>query len=803
MADIKITINSGDNNKVANSLGFVGDFARNPGQHVAVKTVAELHKYFGQNGSYDTRDAVELLENNIPLLIKGIDKNEEVSSLSSGTSAAVQGFDSSFQTKLNKNVDSFTDDDGITNIVDLPYTDLVNSYQAYTAVSVNVSVQATLTRYDDRVCLRIPVADTNTLSLNISDSYIISGFTGGYTALNGLVMFCTNRFTSNGLDHIYGIWVDATSLNGLRDIVSGVQNSWQSINAGGVIDQNAPITTVNFTGAAASAPTFQIGDMLLIGDSVIAANNGRVLTVTSITVDNSDLIISGNPDIAVSDDANAGAVSKVTYRDRSVITTATITGDYTPLFNTILNAGVTNVYSYAGATLNTISSVAETGGDTIFTFATNFPAPPTSLDVRFSVGNNTVIKHNTTPTLIMLVGRQYGFIDSVDNTQVTTAFVDSKIIIDGSYYFALDAVIPNTIDTILFAEGGAGIEIVTKTKGNNSDLMATLQTVLNGHLVTVLNSTTKTLLESWLLTTNFDAEVIDEMNSGLEIVTLVMDENSLLPSYFSGLFGGVTLTADSEQKLAAVASFSNIPVPAMFGDLSLEVGAYDFKFPKTVFINIPNTYTWTQAIATTKSYNAANSRNVHITYGSFNGLDLDIYAIKAFFKTALNGDALTQTKYAKLGYINDTKINTVLNKIQVADADDIGLVTMFSLNDNFSEYYLVNNTSPYRKAPLNRANTNFILNRLIWEVHSIELINKDKALNLALFSTINSQFIQLLANYAPFFEEANILDDSKAASLDELVYNTKADVLSGTYKVILELKFYNTLKKLSVEFIVS
>jgi hypothetical protein len=294
------------------------------------------------------------------------------------------------------------------------------------------------------------------------------------------------------------------------------------------------------------------------------------------------------------------------------------------------------------------------------------------------------------------------------------------------------------------------------------------------------------------------------MNSALQLVSVFIDAGVELPTYFTGNFAGTSYNATNSEREASIKEFDAVPISAMLGSLGMSAGTYDFKFPKTIFITLlSDTYSLVQATTLAATYNSPSGRNIQLVYGMFNSEPLTFYAIKAFFDSGLSGEAFTEVKYGMLGYSKNHLINTVLNEREVSDFSKVGIVSMFSLNGSFSQYKLVNNTTPYRKQPLDRASSNIILNRLIWEVHNIEFVNSERTLNLGLFDEINLQFVQLLSNYSEYFSYSNILDDSGAASLDALKYNKKADVLAGNYNVILELQFFNTLKKLRVEFVVS
>lgn len=795
MADIKITVKN-QTEKTGNFLGYAGEFKRSDGVVRPITKVSELRKYYGEGGA-DQAVAEELLEQGIPLLINTVlNSTDTVSTIGFGGTTLTNAISKVVAKNIEVPILSATVNDGTTE-AEVVYDDFIGAYDTFQIKYLQVTSPSI-------IVLRM-LNTSKPKSLVTGDIFRVQSTLSALTALNNVDLKITGLSTvsSQGVSYLEVVCVGVNGTNFINLLPTHPSYLWtNATNDILYLDTREKYYTFELAGDAALSDNILIGDIIHIEGSTITANNNKNLSVKDLTISGSDLFVRCTSNFTLTNDTNVSNAGKLVYFDQNVPNAITLDGDYTSIVapNTIIsliNAG-------SAATLLTATNVALTSGDTVITVNNTFSNyVGASVQIPVASSGNLVLQLNAAPSYSINVGGNYGLYDSTSATPVVTPVkVLSSFVLAGKYYYEVNTTYNANFNTILIGENVGGHVVTTRTKGDNTDLVLVISKTSNGHLIAVQNIY-GTNLESWLLYTGFDAEDLANLNSGMSLISVNLNTATPLPIYFSGTFTGSHGAVTETQKLAAITAFTNIPIPALYGKLQHDAEVYIQNFPKTIFMEIPADYTWQQLAAVSAKYNNAVGRNIHLSYGKFNGVALNAYAIKAFFDTKLNGDALTQTAYSKLGRIDTTKINTVLSSVQVTEADELGIVTMYSVNDSYSDYHLVNNTSPYRKSPLNRANTNFILNKLIWEVANVEFINRDKVLNLDLMRTINLQFTEILSKFTSYFESYAILDDSRANSLDELVYNVKQDVLNGTYKVIIELKFFNTLKKLSVEFVVS
>jgi hypothetical protein len=796
MADIKITVKN-NNEKTGNYLGYAGEFNRNDGVIRPITKVSELRKYYGEGGA-DQTVAEELLTQGVPLLINPVlNSTDVVSTVGYGSGTLTEAIDEVLIKNLEVPVLSGTLNDGST-VAEEIYDDFVVASEVIPVFSI----------YRNSSELLVYMSPNSVLAnAQNGDEFKINPGTAdpNLSQLTDMVFKVVNRYATSNYKRIIAIPVLSVNQD-LNTSLSSMPYT-TSISTSDVSYVNLEANEIYFeiTGGAALTDNMVVGNVVHIEDSAVTANNNKNLTISELIVTGSDLKIKCTSSYTLTSDANVTNAGKLVYYDQNVPNTITLDGDFTSVVTPSML--LTLVRTGLPSQNVTVTNVTLTGGDTVITLDSLYYQYFTSdslVQIPLTQGTNLILKFNTAPTYNLNVGGNFGLFDnSIAGGAVTPMTILSSFVINTVYYYVIDALTNNNnFNTVLVSEAAALHSITTRTKGNNTDLTAIISATSNGHLIAVQNISGETL-ESWLLYTGFDAEDVAELNAGMNLITVNLDLGVPLPAYFSTTFGGSHGAVAEADNLAAVTAFTNIPIPALYGKPKYGADVYVQNFPKTIFMEIPAEYTWQQVSAIAVGYNNPIGRNVHLSYGKFNDVALNTYAVKAFFDTKLNGDALTQTKYSMLGRLENDKINTVLSSVKVAEADELGVVTMFSVNDSFSDYHLVNNTSPYRKAPLNRANTNFILNKLIWDVVNVEFINRDKVLNMDLMREINLQFKQILSNFETYFASSKILDDSNANNLNELIYNTKQDVLNGTYKVIVELTFFNTLKKLSVEFVVS
>jgi hypothetical protein len=813
MAEIKITVN-GNPQKHLDKLGFVGDFARTTQDFEEIRTVTELRTLFGNSGGIDQLEAEALLNENIPLLVKGITADkDEFSFIPLATTSVGETLDGNFTQMITVEAASATREDGLSNLVTEDVTTTTSDAIEYTLVGGITISQPYSQPLQGFVQFNLAAAATPPGSMLGQTVEFKSVGYMDFSGLNGVSLVITDVNTSNSTNTVYKARLadQTVSFSSLVQATLPYTGYIPSSNTTGkMVVPSQARCNINITGGASLAPKLRAGDNIDIIDSAIAANNVTGV-IAAITVSSGDIVIAVRTVNITTADTNSSSSTKVVFRDRSVINTITLAGNYTPIFNTVLNSvAVRGSFNANPAVLTDLVSMTLVSGDTVLTFTSLFPSGSTillELPVT-DLGNTVLTSASGLVTFTVLTGGQYGFKDSTNPIFVDVANLVDIIVLDDYTLYVLDAFLPH-VDTITDTSiVGITESVSTKVKGQNSDLSVTINATNSGHNVTVssqsiLSSGERLVLEKWILPYNFDLQDIEDMNGALKLVSINIKETTGMPDYYYTAFTGANNTATQAERITTISHFDNVPIPAMYGKLGVPSSTYDFKFPKTIFIGIPNEYSLVQAITLGRSYNYSESRNIHLSYGEFNSKPLSFFAIKAFFETNLSGEAFTQVKYGLLGFAKSHLNNTVLTELQLKDCDEVGIMSMFSLNGSFSEYKLTNNTSPYRRKPLDRVSTNIILNRLIWEVHNIEFVNSDKPLNFDLFGTINLQFVQLLNNYSQYFSVANILDDSGAADLDSLKYNKKSDVLAGSYNVILELQFFNTLKKLRVEFVVS
>lgn len=824
MANIKINLTNNTQDSLTNQLGMVGRFQRSFEEAKKVTTVEQLDKYFGTQQTPDYVRAKSLLDENVPLLVKGVlSDNDDFSSTTFGTAPITETATAIYSNSKEELIDSFTLDDGVYNITQGGF----DSFNATQIQDTNFNPyqiwwQSGNSRQNDLIILRITLTDFWNMAL-ASVNLPNGGLTGMKVAFSRFVQSSGSAifpgleneiFTFNNISSGYNSsagqtvvnlflrWDNATFTNGIRDYAAIGQYSF-STNC--EVDLYYPtFTTLEVVTSSISINAFQVGDTIQFTSADEFSNENKDLTIDTISSAGSVITLGCTSPFSFVSDPNTSGNGQIIYRDRTVQNTLTILGDWSPLFNTILSVGSVSIQVDSLAVQNiAVNNVALNGNnDTVFTIA-QVPTLGTvnSLYVPLAATNTSILEFAAPPAQAINTSQSYGLSLDGGLTSVNIV-VDSIYTVQGSSFYVLSAPVAvpaaySTIDVYLASTGGGNI-MTTNTKGANVDISFTVTKKVSGYDVKVFVN--QAVVESWVLFNGFDQQDVDDFNEGMELVNLYIDVFGSLPTFFSHAFSNQSSSPTQQDFITNYESFDLIPIPALYGDLNIPLSTYDYKFPKTIFMNIPDSYTLTQAQALAGQYNNSTGRNVVFSYGQFNGVDLSVYAIRAFYQTELNGDAFTQLPYGNLGRINKHKNNTVLKPSDISDLDNAGIVAMDSLNGSYSDYRLTNNTTPYRKVPLERANVNFILNRLIWEVHQIEFINKDKVLNIALFGVINSQFTQLLANYEEYLETAEVIDDSGAADLDSLVVNNKADVLAGNYKVILELKFYNTLKTLSIEF---
>lgn len=795
MADIKITVKN-NNKKTGNYLGYAGEFSRNDGVIRPIAKVSELRKYYGEWGA-DQAVAEELLTQGVPLLINPVlNSTDTVSTIGFGGITLTEAINSVTAKNIEVPVFSAIVNDGTTEAEEI-YDDFTGGWDLFT-------VEFSSRNSDTQLSFLIADSDKPTSLTAGSRFQIVPGIT--YLApLSGVTLkvISTVSQSYNGTPYLK---IVATSSSPGISFNTLLPNMGTALNPCSTntkyMDLRTYYYTFEITGGASLADNMLVGEVVHIEDSVITANNNKNLVISKLTVASSNLFVKCTSNFTLSSDTNATNVGKLMYFDQNIPNTITLDGDYTSIITPNMFISLSDTNGLATA-LNVVS-VTLTSGDTVITVNTPFGNyVGATLQIPVISTGNLILQFDAAPSYSINVGGNYGLYNSAATpTVVTPVKVLSSFILAGKYYYEVNTTYNANFNTVLIGENVGGHVVTTRTTGDNTDLVLVVSKTSNGHLIAI-QDIYGVNLESWLLYDGFDAEDVANLNSGMSLITVALNTATTLPTYFSGTFGGSHGAVTEADKLAAITAFTNIPVPALYGKPQYGADVYVQNFPKTIFMEIPAEYTWQQLSAIAASYNNALGRNIHLSYGKFNDVALNTYAIKAFFDTKLNGDALTQTKYSKLGRLENGKINTVLTPAKIKEAEELGVVTMFSVNDSFSDYHLVNNTSPYRKAPLNRANTNFILNKLIWDVINVEFINRDKVLNMDLMREINLQFKQILSNFETYFSSYKILDDSNANNLDELVYNTKQDVLNGTYKVIVELTFFNTLKKLSVEFVVS
>jgi hypothetical protein len=814
MAEIKIKVNSNPQEQQLDKLGFVGDFQRTTEDFQSVRTVKELRLKYGNNNGADQKQAEELLNNNIPLLVKGINKTDDaISQVAITGNPSSESFDGNMTSILNVDAKSYTNRDGINNVVsnDIWSIAVNNEVSPLYPVVINTSIQLLSTDDPGFIWVKISLHPLTTPPVAINSFMTLTEYQGDWAILNDKVFKVLFSSVVNGVRRATLEIRDRTLYD--FSILSVNQTlpayAMESGSATSVIPPSVDILVIN---GATSAADYQVGNTFTISGSPHTDNN-RVVTMSQLpVVDGADLRITVTTTQTLTAETSA-STAKINYTDTNKPVTITLEGDYSSAFNTVLNtSGISGVSNNAAFTFaGTFQGYAIESGDTVLSFANPFPTGSNIvIGVPLADTNVTVLKSVSGLSVLTLVPNvSYGFIATNQPEIVKTAQVAKIMVLPDFTAYVLDGLFPSVDSVVIESMVATTSGIRTKAKGDNSDLSVILSKGLDGYSFEVFSSAINTdgtlvSVEKWVLPLQYTSEDIAEMNNATSLISLFVDSGVVLPSYFTANFGGSTGTATNSERIETIRDYDSVPIAAMLGSLGLDVSTYDFKFPKTIFMNMSaDTYSLVQATTLAATYNVPSGRNIQLAYGMFNSLPLAFYAIKAFFEVGESGASLTEVKYGMLGYAESHLINTVLNAEELADFNKVGILSMFSLNGSFSEYKLVNNTSPYRKQPLDRANSNMLLNKLIWEVHNIEFINSGRTLNLQLFDEIHLQFVQLLSNYSEYFAYSNILDDSGASSLDALKYNKKADVLAGNYNVILELQFFNTLKKLRVEFVVS
>lgn len=805
MANIQINLTNGTQDRLENYLGFVGDFQRTKEEPKVITSEAELQKQFGTIPTDDYAAAKELLDQNVPLLVQGIQKEfDEVDSIRFGNAPITEPLDGIHTNAIDVESASYTLNDGVYNLTQAPFI----NFDAVQPIELNYITNGVyaLPGAIDILVIRIPWSNQP------------AAFAGGLLNIGQRVTFsrCVNQ---NGTDMFPGLenepftvanvqngnsyktviltWDNATTSNDIMNYaVFG-----SSFTSAAVMDLiSLSGLSLELTVGSVTQDTFAVGDDVQFIGADQASNNNQALTIVNVNFDavTSEATVNLISSFTFVADPNTSGNGQVEFIDRSVENTITIPQDWTSFSTSLSNIGTVEIVADGGQPqIIGFSSLALDGSNNTVLNLTQPFVPGTSNIVKMPFANNNAqaVQFDTLPTTAINVGGVYGFTDGTTNRW---SMVMSSFTIGTTNYFVLGTNLGFVPTDLLVATTGGGIFMYTQTKGDNSDISFSVTQVPNGHQYDI--SLNNEVVESWILFTGFGQAEVDDFNEVSEFCYLEYTDFTATPQFFTHTFGGNYNLPTQAERADAINNFDLIPIPAMYGSINLPVEIYDFKFPKTIFMEIPETYTLTQAKAKAASYNRIEGRNVHLSYGKFNSIPLNTYAAKAFYLTGQNGDALTQLPYANLGRTKPTKINTILKAAEIVEFDNVGIVTMDSLNGSYSDYRLINNTTPYKKNPLGRANVNFILNKMIWEAHQIEFVNQNKVLNIELFGVINTQFRQLLANYSNYLEVANVIDDSGAANFDSLVVNNKQDVLNGHYKVILELKFYNTLKTLTVAF---
>ena len=803
MADIKITLNPNTTNSLQRNLAYAGEFSRAYPEAKIVRTKTDLRKFFGNNFNNDGEQVEKLLDKNIPLVIKAVERStDEVSTLSMGDAPFTETITGVYDQYVPFPITALTLNDGVNNAATSDFGTLTNSFDLYDSSTIDYRGH-----YSGNILYVRFNAGQAPSQLQVGDLMRFSAVGGVFAGIDGEDFTISNVFFSNNRITVALTPVD-TNLVIANEVIATIDTPYYTDTSGVVDLRNGTNLVITLTNNPPSIDSILVGDTIYLTNTDVAANNNKPLTVIGTNDAGGILTLTCQSQFVFTDDPNLTANGEVNYLDQTVKNTLTVNTDFTDIINTVLNTGL--ILNQGGNNTNlTVDSVVVNGNDTIFTVVQTFSnlVVGESLLIPFNSSGNSVFTMTDNPAPPILINNIYGFYET-SPTNVVDRLVITELLVGkvaDTAYFEVDGNLPQNISNIANSSTSGGILITTKSKGNHSDLRVTIVKKTNSVEIKVeqVNPISNELVESWLLYDNYTDEDLEAMNTALETISIEVN-NFSFPIFYSQTFPNTVIQPATQTEVnESIEYFDNLPVPAIFGKLTVPIGNYDYKFPKTIFIAAPSDYNITQVNALAASYNTSEGRNVLLTYGDFNGEPIVYQAIRAFYDRLGTGLAITQEPYDDLGLINLGKINTVLKEQQVKDFDTVGVTTLFSLNGSFSRYKLMNNTTPYRSTPLERANVNFILNQMIWEVHNIEFVNKDKPLNIALFGAINAQFRQLLSNYSQFLSVANILDDANAANLDDLVYNNKADVLAGTYKVILELVFFNTLKKLSVEFIIS
>ena len=805
MANIQINLTNGTRDTLENYLGFVGDFQRTKEEPRVIKSEADLQKQFGSIETDDYIAAKQLLNQNVPLLVQGIQKeDDEVDSVRFGNAPITEPLDGVHTNSIEVESTDYTLNDGVFNLTQTPFV----SFNAVQPVETNYSPYRAyaLPGAVDVIVIRIqwsnqPAAFNGGL-LNIGQKVTFSRFenpngTDMFPGLENEPFTVASVSNSSSTKNVFLSWDNRTSTNDIFDYATFGSLAFSSCSVDLIsLSGTAFELTVDNTTQA----TFNLLDTVKFVDADEATNNNKDLTINSISYNSAggQSILSLSSPFSFVSDPNTSGNGQIEFIDRAVPNTITVPDDWSYFDSDLTTLGNVEIIADGGVvqTVGFSSLSLDGSNNTVLNLTEPFNVGTTNVvRMPFATNGTQVIRFDSTPTIPLVVGSTYGFTDNITNGW---AIVTDNFTIGTSDYYVLGANLGFTPTDFLVATTGGGIYMYTKAKGDNQDISFVVTEEPNGYKYDILLN--GVVEESWIFFTGFGQQEVDDFNNVSELCLLDYTDFTATPQFFTHTFGGSYNFATQVERIEAINSFDLIPIPAIYGSLNIPVATYDFKFPKTIFIGIPETYTLTQAKGIAASYNTIQGRNIHLSYGKFNSVPLNVYAAKAFYLTGQNGDALTQLPYANLGRTKPTKINTILKPADIVGFDNAGIVTMDSLNGSYSDYRLINNTAPYKKNPLGRANVNFILNKLIWEAHEIEFVNQNKVLNIELFGVINTQFIQLLSNYSNYLEVANVIDDSGAANFDSLRVNNKQDVLNGHYKVILELKFYNTLKTLTIAF---
>ncbi len=841
---VNINVQNISGSEGSKTCAFPANFKRGDSNPRTIKSLKELKKYYGDGDNQDYTVAKALLNKGIALSVVNVTTPDDTNSILDFDVVSGGAYvNTTVKTTLNPNITSKMCDDGVTNLVDIPFDqfDKLDSRGIITKVrwvnngtSNYLGIQCCnyklVSGYNGILPLheytRAGWGEFITMDFDSSSAFAALPFfglidamtlqvTGDSTTISAL-NFGGTTYNKYVTEYVFSASVGSNSvlaaLNSFSTAVISITSDLTASNAANYAIYTTNGTTLKpttyYVKIAATYIPHQTTSLFIIGGGLSVNNNKELIRNISIIPDIVDGVdryvpLYTSDNTLVSTDNNTTPAT-LRIRDIGVSYYVEIAGDFSQLSNAHISYLIENDGTYL-STANLVSSIAYNGTTqkTKITFQkTSVINSRLSLNIAsvlislgaYGLEHSSAVSQFTNGLTLKVL--------TANNTYVYPTINFSRVY-GGKYYYFLSTAIPLTTTQVQTPTSSTDGITFQAIKGNASDLKLMFSN--EGYLGYVWVLQNGVVIESSVFTPTITQATVDKINSDLSLVQITdFVENAAL-SFGVGNFSGTRGVPSIDDYTTALTNFADVPYECFIGKQGIN---YTTVLPKNnyrpIFIDTAIDDTFNQAIAVSNNYRTNPA--IQIVYGKFNGKSLLEYAVTAFFKKQEKNPtiAYTRSEFDNLGKPSSLTQTDYFTEEQVRSLGDNGIVTLYSYTGFGGALRLMNNVTPYFESPLNMHSTACTVAEVTKFLSGLYAEHKDKNLNPTLFQVIGSNLRNYLDKLVgETLQSYEVLDEANTPSLDKLVYNELSDILAGKYTIGVTLKFYNVFKDLTINFVIS